>query len=334
MVEISTKIFEKFKKSNFMTFFPYYFFKKNFVLINFRHVGKCANYKNYSQIQGQVDMQTLSNSDIAMPSETKKLNATLTRMIENEDPEDNPDRYDTCRNIPGYAGFVKAIYGENMYGETYGRTTLASNHNKYYRGIDYPAVKKFQTTHSTAFPAHNVNEPKIKVNRSIIGDPYLNSRNSSRESQTRPVTGKSKERLDLILKDGETRGKKVFVNPFTLRKKTEHNPKGRPKPCYDHLLSRHDMAPGFQGRIDMNSWGTNRKDFLKELNDNKDILKNDKMLTDQVYKLKENTEFIKEMPIRTGKNPVHQKIMGTYDIHNGFTKGGYSRHQNGYPYMY
>jgi hypothetical protein len=38
--------------------------------------------------------------------------------------------------IPGYAGYVSAIKPENIYGNTFGKTTLSVTNNQFVKGQD------------------------------------------------------------------------------------------------------------------------------------------------------------------------------------------------------
>jgi len=45
----------------------------------------------------------------------------------------------------GYQGFVPAIKAENMFGETFGKTTLKSNKGEVQRGRDAPPEVRYKT---------------------------------------------------------------------------------------------------------------------------------------------------------------------------------------------
>lgn len=83
----------------------------------------------------------------------------------------------------------------------------------------------------------------------------------------------------------------------------------------------------------MNCWGSDRNDIIKELNDNKEVLAGDKELVRQIYKLKEECQFKKEMPIGSKNTAGYVKTIDS-NLHGRATNGGYSRSPNGYPYCY
>lgn len=49
------------------------------------------------------------------------------------------------KQIPGYAGYISGIKSENLYGQTYGKTSFASSAGTFHRGIDQPANIKYNT---------------------------------------------------------------------------------------------------------------------------------------------------------------------------------------------
>jgi hypothetical protein len=53
--------------------------------------------------------------------------------------------------IPGYAGYVHAIKPENLYGNTFGKTTLDVNANHFIKGQDFEAKNKYTSSHTTNF---------------------------------------------------------------------------------------------------------------------------------------------------------------------------------------
>lgn len=45
----------------------------------------------------------------------------------------------------GYGGYVPGVKSENVFGQTYGKTSYASSAGTFHRGIDEPANIKYQT---------------------------------------------------------------------------------------------------------------------------------------------------------------------------------------------
>ena len=54
----------------------------------------------------------------------------------------------------GYAGYIPGIASENVYGETYGKTSYASSAQSFHRGIDQPASQKYNTSMKGQFIDH------------------------------------------------------------------------------------------------------------------------------------------------------------------------------------
>ena len=47
--------------------------------------------------------------------------------------------------LVGYAGYVPGIKSENVFGQTYGKTSYASSAQTFHRGVDEPANLKYNT---------------------------------------------------------------------------------------------------------------------------------------------------------------------------------------------
>lgn len=54
----------------------------------------------------------------------------------------------------GYAGYIKGVKSENVFGTTYGKTTLASQAQSFHAGRDEPAHVKYTTTMKEQFINH------------------------------------------------------------------------------------------------------------------------------------------------------------------------------------
>jgi hypothetical protein len=58
------------------------------------------------------------------------------------------------KQIPGYCGYIPGIVSENVFGETYGKTSFASSAKTFERGMDEPAHLKYNTTMKKEFIDH------------------------------------------------------------------------------------------------------------------------------------------------------------------------------------
>jgi hypothetical protein len=54
----------------------------------------------------------------------------------------------------GYCGYIPGIVSENVFGETYGKTSFASSAKTFERGMDEPAHLKYNTTMKKEFIDH------------------------------------------------------------------------------------------------------------------------------------------------------------------------------------
>ena len=55
----------------------------------------------------------------------------------------------------GYSGFVQGVKSENVFGQTYGKTTYASAAREFHVGRDEPANLKYTTTMKSEFINHS-----------------------------------------------------------------------------------------------------------------------------------------------------------------------------------
>lgn len=67
----------------------------------------------------------------------------------------------------GYAGYIQGVKSENLYGQTYGKTTFTSSAGTFERGIDQAPDKKFNTTMKNEFTQHDAN--KHETTAQIVG---------------------------------------------------------------------------------------------------------------------------------------------------------------------
>ena len=58
------------------------------------------------------------------------------------------------KQIPGYGGYVSGIKAENVFGQTYGKTSFASSARTFPRGIDQDPDVKFRSVMKQEFIDH------------------------------------------------------------------------------------------------------------------------------------------------------------------------------------
>jgi hypothetical protein len=75
----------------------------------------------------------------------------------NEKPDELSFNKQPEHRIPGYGGYVPGVQSENVFGQTYGKHTLASASGTFHRGIDHPVDQKFQTTSASSMLDHSKN---------------------------------------------------------------------------------------------------------------------------------------------------------------------------------
>ena len=75
-------------------------------------------------------------------------------------PELNPEsKFQVSQNYLnfhclGYGGYVPGVKSENVFGQTYGKTSYASSANTFHRGIDEPANIKYQSMFKQEYIEH------------------------------------------------------------------------------------------------------------------------------------------------------------------------------------
>ena len=58
------------------------------------------------------------------------------------------DKQQGISKIPGYAGYVHAIKPENLYGDTFGKTTLNVSNHDFVKGQDFDSKNKYISSHT------------------------------------------------------------------------------------------------------------------------------------------------------------------------------------------
>lgn len=62
---------------------------------------------------------------------------------------------DPRKQIPGYGGYIPGVKSENVFGQTYGKTSYASQAKAFPRGIDQNPNVKFQSVMKQEFIDHS-----------------------------------------------------------------------------------------------------------------------------------------------------------------------------------
>jgi len=59
------------------------------------------------------------------------------------------------KHIPGYGGYVPGVKSENVFGQTYGKTSFASSAKNFPKGIDQDPHVKYQSVMKSEFVNHS-----------------------------------------------------------------------------------------------------------------------------------------------------------------------------------
>ena len=90
-------------------------------------------------------------------------------------PEAGGDRVDQQQHreprkqIPGYAGYISGVKSENVFGETYGKTSFMSSCGAIKRGIDQPAGVKFSSMATNTLINHADVADQLETVAQIVG---------------------------------------------------------------------------------------------------------------------------------------------------------------------
>ena len=69
----------------------------------------------------------------------------------------------------GYCGYIPGIVSENVFGETYGKTSFASSAKTFGRGMDEPAHMKYITTMKKEFIDHATRSDQVETTAQLVG---------------------------------------------------------------------------------------------------------------------------------------------------------------------
>ena len=72
-------------------------------------------------------------------------------------------------SISGYGGYIRGIKSENVFGETYGKTTYQSSAGEINRGVENPPHVKYSTTMKSEFVDTAVKAQKSETVAAIVG---------------------------------------------------------------------------------------------------------------------------------------------------------------------
>jgi len=69
----------------------------------------------------------------------------------------------------GYCGYIPGVKSENVFGETFGKTTYASSAQNFHRGLEEPAHIKYTSMMKGEFIDHATKRDKIQTTAQIVG---------------------------------------------------------------------------------------------------------------------------------------------------------------------
>lgn len=102
-----------------------------------------------------------------MTSQFKHLPGYTGHIPSGLDNEDGIGRNANQSHIPGYQGYIPSVKSENLYGETYGKTTHKSLVGEFPKGLDVEPKDKYKSVHREQFI--NLSTVKEKTATEILG---------------------------------------------------------------------------------------------------------------------------------------------------------------------
>ena len=85
------------------------------------------------------------------------------------DPADLQQPKEARKQIPGYAGHIPGVKSENVFGETYGKTTLKSGKDDIKRGLDLAPGAKFNSMAQSSFVNHSEYKDTLETVAQLVG---------------------------------------------------------------------------------------------------------------------------------------------------------------------
>lgn len=313
------------------------------------------------------DKEGTGRNDVTVNLASKYPQSSKGRVIPSWETDDGGTK------LPRYAGYIPHIVSENLYGNTYGQTTKQAANKDFDSGVShkipdlfYETTNRYQygernnylnkTNNNSggqpAFRSQSVDETRA---RSFENDrsrfisnhtgvikmmPYGKGPDNARsvtdiDNSPKEMTMKEEKQVKLILNDGETKVTKNLVNDFNYRKKHDIQYKAKPTDNYDHGLQRQTHNASYKHEnMNQDNYGTNRKNYMKELRDKQSAWRNNPTLVNNIHKMKNSNELKNEFPMMDKNRVDHQKYgMESYNYHNPTSKRGYGRHSLGYDWV-
>ena len=80
-----------------------------------------------------------------------------------------PGKYNKVLTLEGYGGYVPGVKSENVFGQTYGKTSYASTAKQIQRGLDLPPYMKFSTSMASEFVNHSTRTDYVPTTAELVG---------------------------------------------------------------------------------------------------------------------------------------------------------------------
>jgi Protein of unknown function (DUF2475) len=132
-------------------------------LLIWKFLNKFFQYKNskYTEIHCLKGVMDINMSGMKhLPGYTGHIPSEL-------DYEEGIGRSVARSHIPGYQGYIPSVKSENLYGETYGKTTFKSSVGEFPKGLDVEPKDKYRSVHRDQFI--NLYQVKEKTATEMLG---------------------------------------------------------------------------------------------------------------------------------------------------------------------
>ena len=132
------------------------------------------------------------------------------------DQEEGIGRGEPRSHIPGYQGYIPSVKAENLYGETYGKTTFKSSIGDFSKGLDVDPKEKYRSVHRDQFI--NLYQVKEKTASEMLGV-------EGRKTKEPPLIPVETTNLFWGIDDGDASFKRATKNFYGEGKVPEEAPK-------------------------------------------------------------------------------------------------------------
>jgi len=99
----------------------------------------------------------------------RRAMASITSSQRNLESTFQVSVYPSINSCLGYGGYVPSIKSENVFGQTYGKTSYAANSGQIVRGLDQPAHLRFNSSMKSEFVNLSERWDQVETTAQLVG---------------------------------------------------------------------------------------------------------------------------------------------------------------------